>query len=61
MSEQATIEMPARTVSVPIRSQTPVSVGLHMTTGTFKSAFGTHREMMSERPLRRPNRRRPLD
>lgn len=60
MDSQATIEIPAQNYMIPIKSQSPFGPGMTLTTGTLVAGFEEAKHMLSGKPLRRPNRRKPL-
>ena len=60
MMSQATIEIPAKVHNMPVHAQAPMTSGTSLTTATKSLEYDKVKQLLSSKPLRRPNRRRPL-
>jgi hypothetical protein len=58
--KQPTIEIPAQAISISAQSRTPATGPVHLTVGTSKIGFEAAKHLLTGKPLRRPNRIRPL-
>ena len=57
---QTTIELPAELFELTV-GQRPASDAVSLTCATYKADFDKAKHLLSGKPLRRPNRQRPLD
>jgi hypothetical protein len=60
MMSQTTVEIPAESYKLPVHAQSPVASGVSLTTVTMVAGYDKVKHLLSGKPLRRPNRRRPL-
>ena len=59
-NSQATVEVPSEAMTIPVNSQSQISANVHLTLGTMVMSFEKVRNLLSGKPLRKPNRREPL-
>ena len=59
--EQKTITLPGKPVSMAVRGSLPMTSRVPVTSGTSLCTFDAVKNLLSDKPLRRPNRTRPID
>ncbi len=58
--KQATKTIPGKPFDVKVEPIVPTNAADHLTSGTIAASFKTVENLLSSKPLRRPNRTRPI-
>jgi len=58
--EQKTLTLPGKSISMMVKGSQPLTTRVPVTSGTALYDFDAVKGLLSDKPLRRPNRTRPV-
>jgi len=58
--QQKTLTLPGKSISMMVKGSQPLTSRAPVTSGTALSDFDAVKGLLSDKPLRRPNRTRPV-